>query len=489
MIQNLRRHALKDLSIWQNPRAHLSAFGIYYLAFACFLFTLAVYYPGYMSFDSVYQLQSAREGVTNNGNPPMMAYVWRLTDHIIPGPGGMLILNAGLFWFGLAGIASAISSCNVVRAAVVLFCGFLPPIFGLVGTIWKDVGMHSFLVIALAFSLQASKRGRPGLLIWSTAFICLAGTYRHNAFVATLPLIVMNTAIAVPLLKAKYPRQAAALAHRGLERAWVVGGTAAVCATLSMTVSFVNNHGVTDEQLWRSTMVHDLVGISVYQGVNLLPEEVTRKSHVTIEDLKKMYVGYHLASIFAPGSRKLLGSPDPTSTAVIGANSDGKIVFKTWLVAVLDHPGSYLWHRGQVADKLLVLEAGNPWYPFHAGIDPNPYHIEFAPSALSNKVLEWLRFAAGSTYLYSAWIYHVLLLVVIAVSWLLPFRYALYMQLVAASGIIYALTNLFMAPCPDFRFNNWVIGACCICISLAAGGFRTEPAEIREPAQSAAVAG
>jgi hypothetical protein len=202
-----------------------------------------------------------------------------------------------------------------------------------------------------------------------------------------------------------------------------------------------------------------------------------------------MYVGHHLASIFNPGSRKLLGSPDPTSTAVIDANSDGKVVFKTWLVAVLDHPGSYLWHRGQVADKLLVLEAGNPWYPFHAGIDPNRYHITFVPSALNSKVMEWLRFAAGSTYFYSAWIYHVLLLVVIAVAWLLPFRHALYMQLVAASGIIYALTNLFMAASADFRYNNWVIGACCICVSLGAGGFRTEPAGARKAAQSAAVAG
>jgi hypothetical protein len=475
MIHFIRRATLKAASIRQNPLAHLSAFGIYYLALACFLFTLAVYYPGYMSPDSVRQLQAAREGVTDNGNPPMMAYVWRLTDHIIPGPGGMLILNTGLFWFALAAIAAAISRYNIVRAAVLLFCGFLPPVFGLIGTIWKDVGMHSFLLTALAFSLHARKLRRPGLLVWSTGFIWLAGTYRYNAFVATLPLILMNTVIAVPLLKAKYPRQAAALARRRLDRVSVVGGTAAVCVILWITISLVDYCGVKDAQLWRLTMLHDLVGMSVYEGVNLLPEEVTRKSQVTIEDLKKMYVGHNLLSIFRPSTRKQLGSPDPTSTAAIKARVDGKVVFKTWLGAVRDHPGAYLWHRRQLADKLLVLEAGNPWYPFQTGTEPNRYHIVFERSALNSGVMGWLQFAADSTYLYSAWIYHVLLLVVIVVSWLLPFRNALYIQLVAASGIVYALTNLFMAASADFRYNNWVIGACCICISLGASGFRTKP--------------
>ena len=102
MIRYVRWAAMKAASIRRDPGAHLSAFGIYYLALACFLLTLAVYYPGYMSFDSIYQLQGAREGVTDNWNPPMMAYVWRVLDRIVPGPGGMLIVNAGLFWFALA---------------------------------------------------------------------------------------------------------------------------------------------------------------------------------------------------------------------------------------------------------------------------------------------------------------------------------------------------------------------------------------------------
>lgn len=480
MLESCRRVGSEIALMGRHPRAHLRACGVYYLALACFLFTLAVYYPGYMSLDSVYQLQLARDGVTNNGNPPMMSYIWRILDHIVPGPGGMLILNAGLFWFALAAIAAAISRRNTVRAAVVLFCGFLPPIFGLIGTIWKDVGMHSFFLAALAFSLHAHLRRSPRLLLFSTLFIWLAGTYRHNAFVASLPLIIMNTVIAVPLLTAAYPRAAAAVRRRGLQRACVVGGTLALCAALWAATSFVNYHGVEDAQLWRSILVHDLAGISVCKDVNLLPEELTRKSGITIEDLKKIYVGHHLETIFYSSGRKLLGSPDPSSTAAVKTGVSGKVVLKQWAQAALDNPGCYLYHRSQIADKLLVLEAGNPWYPYHVGIDPNAYGFTFTPAPLNRQVTAWLQFAACSTYLYSAWIYHFMLVLAIFAAWLLPFRYGLHIQLVAASGLIYAMTNLFMAGSGDFRYNNWVIGACCVCVSLGAAGFKALPAPEEE---------
>jgi hypothetical protein len=472
MTKNIRWAATGVISIRHNLAVHLRVYGVYYLAFACFLFTLAVYYPGYMSFDSIYQLGGAREGVTDNWNPPMMAYIWRVLDRIIPGPGGMLIVNTGLFWFALAAIAAAISSSNLMRAAILLFCGFLPPVFGLIGTIWKDVGMLSFFLAAVAFSLHARKRRSIWMLVCSTVFIWLGGSYRHNAFVATLPLILMNAAIAVPLLKARFSRQAAALADRGYERAWVAGGTAALCGIMAVTILMVNYYGVEDSQIWRPILIHDLVGMSVSQGVNLLPDAVSRKSHVTIEDLKKIYVGHNHATLSHPATRRMLGSLDPTSTVVIDSQGDGAAVFKTWLAAVLHHPGSYLRHRGQIADRLLVLKAGTPFYPFHTGIDANRFQITFEPSALNSRVMQWLQLAS-STYFYSAWIYHLLLLAVIPMCLLFPFRHSLSMQAVAASGILYALTNLFMAGAADFRYNSWVIGACCVCISLGAGGFRS----------------
>jgi hypothetical protein len=385
----------------------------------------------------------------------------------------MLIMNTGLFWFSLAVISTVLYRHIALRVAFVIFCGFLPPIFGLIGTIWKDVGMHSFFLCALALSLRAQHRRQWQLLLASTLFLWMAGSYRHNAFVASVPLIILNTWIAIPLLAERYPRLAAKIRRRQLGRACAVGGTLAVCGVLSSGISFVNNYGVEDVALWRSTLIHDLVGISVCRGSNVLPEGITRQSQVSIEDLRKIYVGHHLSSIFDPDSRKFLGAPDPTSTAVVKIG-DAREVLKAWLIAASNDPGCYLYHRIQVAQKLLVVEAGNPWYPFHQGIAPNKYGITFTPSALTRWVTSWLQFTATATYLYSAWIYVMLLVIALFVAWLVPFRYSLPLQLVAASGLIYALTNVAMAASADFRYNNWCIGACCLCIGLGAAGLRTQ---------------
>jgi hypothetical protein len=437
------------------------------------VFTLAVYYPGFMSFDSVYQLRLAREGVTDNGNPPMMSYVWRVVDRIIPGPGGMLILNAGIFWFSLAAIAATLFSSTPWRIAVLLFCGLWPPIFGLLGTIWKDVGMHAFFLGAIASTLHAQEKRRPVWLLLSGLFIWMASSYRHNAVVASVPLILLNVCIAARLLNNPTSRWARRLQPQRARGVFIALVTGLVCIILFSTVSAVNNYGVQDVQLWRAILIHDLVGISTCADANVLPEEITRQSRVDLRELKQIYVGHHLASIFNPGARALVGSADPTSTAVIQAGGvSGEVVFRRWFNAILDHPGCYLYHRGQIAAKLLVVEPGEPWYPFHVGIETNPYGITFTPSRLFQSVRGWLHFAATATFLYSAWIYHVLLIVFLLAAVILRLRYSGIVLAVAASGILYALTNLIMAGSGDFRYNNWLIGGCCLCLCFTAAGFQ-----------------
>src|SRR5438309_1185367 len=78
--------------------ANVRRWAVFYAALLCMIFTVAVYYPGYMSPDSVVQLGQARFGVTSNYYPPLMAYIWAVTDRILPGPAGMLILHNLVFW-------------------------------------------------------------------------------------------------------------------------------------------------------------------------------------------------------------------------------------------------------------------------------------------------------------------------------------------------------------------------------------------------------
>ena len=139
--------------------SHLSRFSTFYCALIFAIFTVLVYYPGYMSPDSVEQLRQARVGVTRNIYPPLMAYIWSATDKIIPGPAGMLILHNIVFWTSLAIIAFTVIRRVYWQVVFLFAAGFWPPTYGSLGTIWKDVGMQVFLLAAIA--AWKSVAGRP----------------------------------------------------------------------------------------------------------------------------------------------------------------------------------------------------------------------------------------------------------------------------------------------------------------------------------------
>jgi len=68
------------------------------IGFAAFLLWA---YPGYMSTDSVVQLQEARAVKFSDGNPPSMALIWAFLDRIVSGPLLMLLLQGVVFLGGL----------------------------------------------------------------------------------------------------------------------------------------------------------------------------------------------------------------------------------------------------------------------------------------------------------------------------------------------------------------------------------------------------
>lgn len=322
--------------------AHLRKFLLFYIAALCALFTIALYYPGFLSFDGVYQLRQARYGIRDNGHPPLMAYLWRILDFVIPGPAGMLILQTILYWFPLAMICRCLKMVNWLRVVLLLTLGFFPPLFGLLGTIWKDVSMHAFLLAAVACCLIARRTARLAFVWAAYVFLFFAAGFRHNALAAALPLLLWNTHIAA--------RIAGWRVWRASVLAFVI---------LFAGVTFVNRAGVADAQLWRGTLVHDLVGISVRTNTNLLPLELSTASGLSFADLKSIYVGWHLDSLFHPEARPLFKlPPDVTAKPFILEGVDSRKIRDAWLSAISAHPSAYVAHRMELIRKLLVFEAG-----------------------------------------------------------------------------------------------------------------------------------
>jgi hypothetical protein len=152
--------------------------------------TVMCYYPGYMSDDSIKQLTQARSGHFTDWQLPLMSGVWSGFDALIPGPLGMLIFHNLMFWLGLTLLVRQALARRLWSYPLILAMGFFPPILALLGTIWKDVGMASALLLACSLLFQAQQRQRG--LAWCAAQLALfyASGVRHNAVVAVLHCIV-----------------------------------------------------------------------------------------------------------------------------------------------------------------------------------------------------------------------------------------------------------------------------------------------------------
>src|SRR3954467_12999000 len=85
-----------------------------------FLAVLMIFRSGYLTSDSVTQLQEARDFIFNGWHPPIMAFVWRYLDMVLPGPIGMLVFHNLMFWTALAIIVQLLVPPNKKIVAVLM---------------------------------------------------------------------------------------------------------------------------------------------------------------------------------------------------------------------------------------------------------------------------------------------------------------------------------------------------------------------------------
>ena len=75
-----------------------------------FALTLAIFYPGVMTFDSKYLHEYAMKGTMGDWQSPVMVWLWGLIDPIAPGAGSMFLLIAATYWLGFGLLSLTLAS-------------------------------------------------------------------------------------------------------------------------------------------------------------------------------------------------------------------------------------------------------------------------------------------------------------------------------------------------------------------------------------------
>ena len=422
-----------------------------------FAVTLATFWPGYMSVDSLVQLGEARTHQYNDWHPPVMSWLWSLVDSVIPGPQGMLILHNATFWGGLALIARN-SLRSAFGALAVLAIGFLPPMFGLLSTIWKDVAQGAMLLCGFAL-LQHARMHNSRWALWAALPPLAYGTLvRHNGFFAALPLTLWWGWLAMKLYASRWTRR------------WTVTGAALLVAlvllSIGVTRALTGGKSMHHQQV---ILLHDLVAISLERHQNLLPDYLQKSPHpLSLERLALMYDPGNTVWLWCCEGPRIPLTQDPTQN---------RQLLRQWFKVVSQNPGVYLRHRWKTVCSQFGIASAVVAYPFHHGIDPNSFGLSFRPGRWNTWVMAELETTKNS-FLFRGWVYVVATVAFMVLSRLVRPRNFGMALVLGSSGLLYAVTLFPIDLASDFRLIWWtaVVGWVLPLIVFSNTQEATEPA-------------
>jgi hypothetical protein len=391
-------------------------------------------FPGYMSFDSTWQLAQARHVVPiNDWQPPMMALIWRWGDAVFAGPFPMLVLQSTLFLVGTNALLRRVMSRRAAAIAAVALL-LAPPNIVVVAVIWKDSQMAGFLVAGIAGLFSTQRRWRIA------GYVCLflATGVRYNAAAGTLPIIL------------------AQFGATGTVRRWrriALAGAAWLGIT---ALAFAGNALLVEEyqHVWQvGAAPVDIAGIINYadaSNAQVLDETAGVPWHGDTAQLQaRIQRTYRPSGSFFT----LTGGADPVLD-VPTTDAQRAAISAAWRRLVVAHPLAFAKHRLAVFDAQLKAARG-----VFAELSNDNYASELGHHATHSTlqrawidVLHWF----DGTLLFRVSLYFIVAIL------LVPFARRDRMSLaILASGICHELGLLAVAPAVDYRYSQWMI-ACCL---------------------------
>lgn len=151
-----------------------------------------VFYPGFMTYDSLHALRASRSSVTDSIWPPMVSYIWRLVDSVSSDPVVMLFAQVWLFFFSLLLLMQLLTRRLSFSIGIVALSCCVPVLLGTIGAIWKDVLMAGLLLASMVLAFQIKRATSVSSAVvyfmFSAVVMLLAASSRHNAITAVVPI-------------------------------------------------------------------------------------------------------------------------------------------------------------------------------------------------------------------------------------------------------------------------------------------------------------
>lgn len=408
-------------------------------------------FPGFMSFDSVYQLNEARSGSYSDGHPPAMAMLWRIVEVFVTGPAGMLVLQSVAFIAGTYLVFRTRMSQRAAAIAASLVLWF-PPVAAVMAVIWKDSQMTGYLLLGLGLMLQERRRTR----LWGLAALVLATAMRHNALIMTFPLIL--------LCFVWDPK------HRFVKRHLI-----ALAAFVAVTFSAqLISKALTDKQkhIWVNSLAMCDIAATLRFVDETIPDDELRKifDGTLIMVPRKNLHEYARRDSARLESRyvDVLWATAYTLFVIPRDAAERAAMTRAWKEIVFTHKDAYLTYRWGIFRRLLGLEDEemvSPIYNWFLDIQDLEKSKGIAEhDAYSSRIQEKLRL--GIHVVGASGVFRIMVYVILAFA-LLPFVLRDRLGLALLGSAFASQASLFfLSPTTDWRYSYWLIVATVITLVI-----------------------
>ena len=351
-----------------------------YLLVIPLLFALgiaALFYPGFMSYDTLHALRGARNGVIDSIWPPMVSYVWRAVDLVSVDPSAMHFTQVFLLLFSIFFIV--FSFVRKIRYCVLFLFFYLaiPCVLGTVAVIWKDVLMAAFFLAGFAVIASMRQVINKWVFIFlsliATLLIFLGVCSRHNAITGAVPLL-FYLALVICSRVLKSP-----------SRLWLVvfflGSTLTGVVFLAKTQ--LDNYSLpnftkmsnSNDAFITSVRVLDVAGASLCVGENLFADVAP---NLSLAEIRSGYDPRHINL-----SKGLLDK--------VGVGSE---INKVWLNVAVHHPICFFSHKFSLTKYMIGANDGIQFLITAPAVDKNEYGYLLPKSSIRDSIVTYIIHAS-----------------------------------------------------------------------------------------------
>jgi hypothetical protein len=396
--------------------------------------TLAIFYPGVMTYDAKFVYEDIGKGVLGDWQSPVMTVLWGAIDPVARGAGSLFLLIATTYWLSFGLLAVVVAHRSSRLATVLPLLALAPPAFVFVGILWRDVLFAITWLLAAAVAFSVAERGAR---LRVPAQALALGLWALGV------LLRPNALIAAPILGAyiAWPRQ------MSWKRTAILFVPAMLGFFALVQGVYYGALGATRQHPLHSIMVFDLGGISHFTKQNQFP--------VTWSEPEAALL---LNGCYQPTQWDIYWRLEPCDFVMRKLEREERLfgtpaITEAWAHAVMRHPLAYLQHRAAFTWNFL---SGNNLTMWVADVErPTETVFSDRPAFVA---LVSLHDMLKPSPLFRAGTWLVLCIVVCGFAW--PRRETTegaFALGVCGSAAIYVLTFSAVGVASDFRYAYWAV--------------------------------